>query len=404
VTLGIVAGAENTFPEGVMGLLRTVGKAIFDNSRKIQYTFKPEYVPIEPFTVNSVPRYNIVIDRTSHWREIVLEWLKKVTLDGVYIINDPHNFHAKKKNYGYAAMTKLGFNIPKTYMLPTRENPEIPKEVLAKYNRMFDLAQIGQDVGYPCFMKPYDGGGWKDVTKIHSYAELIRTYNQSGTLLMNLQQGIEYDHFVRCLCIGPKVIPLKYMPENPMHERYVVAHNHLDEWLGHYIVRTAKIINAFHGFELNSAEFVIKDGIPYLIDFNNPVPDMGIFSLHHYYPMIMKEVVRYIILVALAQKRMHFDLQTWEYLAIADSEDTTEVKMQKYGFLADQYFETARLEAIATEIFDAEYENLERSFFYSDEFAGILEREIRAKFWDNQDKGKFHHFLDRYKRLVYSGI
>ena len=170
------------------------------------------------------PRYTLVIDRLSWWYDLPREWLKKIALmDDVYLLNNPFTFQAMEKHAAYCAMMRLGLHVPETWLLPHRLPPDNPRYVpmAERYNPEFDLEAIGERVGYPLYMKPFDGGMWVGVTRIAGPEELHAAYDASGERLMHLQASVEdYDVFTRSLSIGPQTRVMRYDPGAHGHYRY----------------------------------------------------------------------------------------------------------------------------------------------------------------------------------------
>ena len=174
---------------------------------------------------------------------------------------------------------KLGVAHPKTVVLPNKDYVPgiVPTESLRNLIYPLDWKGIIEYTGLPCVLKDAHGGGWKNVSICYSIDELIYHYNQSGLLTMVVQEFIKWEQYVRCLCIGQEdVLPMKY---DPGQRRYLVEHDHLDAALGKRIVDDSlKLVRAL-GYDMNSVEWAVRDGVPYAIDFMNPAPDMDIGSL-----------------------------------------------------------------------------------------------------------------------------
>ena len=172
-----------------------------------------------------------MIDRLAYWYYHPREWLKKAALmDDVYLLNWPFTFQSMEKHAAYCALMRLGLKVPHTVLVPFKNPPDNARYAYtaARYNRPFDLEAIAEEIGYPLFMKPYDGGQWIGVSRIENAAELHRAYDESGQRLMHLQESIEgYDAFARSLSIGPETMVMRFRPELPMHDRYAVQHNFL---------------------------------------------------------------------------------------------------------------------------------------------------------------------------------
>ncbi|MDQ3811299.1 MAG: hypothetical protein M3336_13510, partial [Chloroflexota bacterium] len=197
--------------------------------------------------------------------------------------NNPFMWTADDKFFDASLATKLGVASPKTVALPNKDYIPgiVHNESLRNLIYPLDWQGIVDYVGMPCVLKNAHGGGWKDVYICRSIDELIQHYNSSGLLTMVVQEFIEWEHFVRCIALGQEdVLPIKY---DPRHRKYHVEHEHLSPELGRRVVEdTLKLVRAL-GYDMNSLEWAIRDGIPYAIDFMNPAPDMDIYSLTPFY-------------------------------------------------------------------------------------------------------------------------
>jgi hypothetical protein len=228
-------------------------------------------------------KYDVIIDRISHEVPYYRAMLKRMALEGTYIINNPFWWSADDKFFNYSLAAKLGVAIPKTVLLPQHSYiQDISSESLRNLEFPIDWQGVVDYVGFPAFLKPHDGGGWKNVSKINSLEELWYEYNQTGTLCMTLQEGIEYDQFVRCYCVGKeKVLIMPYDPSKPYlsGQQYVNIDDYLSPELHARVERDVVTICNALGYDLNTVEFAIKDGIPYAIDFMNPAPDAELASV-----------------------------------------------------------------------------------------------------------------------------
>ena len=172
---------------------------------------------MEPFDLRDRPRYELVIDRLAYWYYLPREWLKKVALmNDVYLLNSPFTFQSMEKHAAYCAMIRLGLKVPPTVLVPHKDPPDNARfqYTAARYNLPFDLPAIAEKIGYPLFMKPYDGGQWIGVSRVRDRDELERTYDASGRRLMHLQASIEgFDVFARSLSIGPETMVMKFRPD-----------------------------------------------------------------------------------------------------------------------------------------------------------------------------------------------
>jgi hypothetical protein len=220
----------------------------------------------------------------------------------------------------------------------------------AKYNQPFDLGQIAGAIGYPLFMKPFDGGQWVGVSRIRDEGELHHAYDESGERLMHLQASIEgFDAFARCLSIGPETMVMKFRPELPMHDRYEVVHGFLTPETGWEVETIARLVNAFFHWEFNSAEMLVAGDEVYPIDYANACPDVAVTSLHYYFPWAISALVRWSAYCLVTGRPANVDLETNRYFEIADSERTYDEKLDAYLALADEHFETERYHAWCAE-------------------------------------------------------
>lgn len=274
--VGILAGREITFPESIINSINEKGKG----------KVIAEMVTFGGIRLDEPKRYDVIIDRISHEVPYYRATLKRMALEGTYIINNPFWWSADDKFFNFALAAKLGVAIPKTVLLPQEKYMEgISNESLRNLEFPLDWQGIIDHVGFPAFLKPFDGGGWKNVSKIWSLEELWSVYNQTGTLCMTLQEGIEYDQFVRCYCVGKeKVLIMPYDPSQPYlsGSQYVNVEGYLSPELHARVEKDVKTICHALGYDLNTVEFAIKDGIPYAIDFMNPAPDAEIASVGEY--------------------------------------------------------------------------------------------------------------------------
>ncbi len=343
--VGLLLGTEEDWPTAFAEILRRLGPvAGADGTR---HAFDCERITIEPFWLRDRPRYDLVIDRLAYWYYVPREWLKKVALmDSVYLMNSPFTFQSMEKHAAYCAMMRLGLKVPETVLVPYKNPVDNDRYAYtaAKYNQPFDLDAIAAQIGYPLFMKPYDGGAWRGVSRIASPEQLHAAYDQSGEMLMHLQKAVDdYDVFARSLSIGAETMVMRFQPDQPMHQRYAVDHSFLPEQAGAEVVTIGKLVNAFFRWEFNSCETLVKDGEVYPIDYANACPDVALTSLHYYFPWAMKALVKWTVFALVTGRRPRLDLDTRQYFEIADDQSATyRQKLAAYRELADHYFETER--------------------------------------------------------------
>ncbi len=311
-------------------------------------TVEVERLSIEPFDLRQPCRYDVVLDRVTHWYSTSREWIKKaILMDGLYVLNNPWSIQSMEKQTSYCAMMHLGIQVPDTWVVPPREydfHPDL-QATLERYARPFDLGEVGEQIGYPFFMKPYDGGAWVGVNRIDNQGELESAYAQSGNRLMHLQKAVApYDLFVRCLGVGPQVRPIRYNPEAPLHERYEVAFEFLEGKEATSLRDLTLTINSFFGWDFNSCEALRQDGAFYPIDFANACPDSQVTSLHYHFPWLVSAVARWSIFCAVTKRPMHMNVDWAPYYEIAALDLPAEEKLQRYGAIARERLDAERFE------------------------------------------------------------
>ena len=200
--------------------------------------------------------------------------MKHAVLQGTYVINNPFWWTADDKYFNYSVMAKLGLRhsedgAPSAERLSAGRRPE--RRVAPQPPYPIDWDALLDYVGRPAILKPYSGGGWKHVYKVNDRRELLEAYDRTSPYCMTLQEFIDFDLYVRCFTFGKTdITPVAY---DPRERRYLVDHNYLSAAVGERVVRDAQTINLALGYEMNTIEFAIMDGIPYAIDYLNPAPD-----------------------------------------------------------------------------------------------------------------------------------
>ena len=343
--IGLLLGTEEDWPRAFDELLRRLGPV--KGAGGTRHSFECERITIEPFRLRDRPRYHLAVDRLAYWYYHPREWLKKVALmDNVYLLNSPFTFQSMEKHAAYCAMMRLGLKVPDTVLVPFKNPLDNARYAYtaARYNRPFDLDAIAERIGYPLFMKPYDGGAWRGVSRISNPGELHAAYNASGEMLMHLQKAVDgYDVFARSLSIGAETMVMRFQPDQPMHARYAVDHSFLAPDTGTEVVTIGRLVNAFFRWEFNSCETLVKGAEVYPIDYANACPDVALTSLHYYFPWAMKGLVKWAVFVLATGRRGRIDLETDRYFEIADSPGTSYGdKLAAYRELADAYFESER--------------------------------------------------------------
>jgi D-alanine-D-alanine ligase-like ATP-grasp enzyme len=232
--------------------------------------------------------YAVIIDRISHEVPYYRSYLKNAVLQGVKVINNPFMWTADDKYFEASLATKLGIASPKTVVLPNKEY--VPGIIHPDSLRNLDFVNwdaLLDYVGLPCVLKDAHGGGWRDVYICHSKGELIHNFDQSGLLTMIVQEFIEWDQYIRCMCLGQQeVLPIRY---DPKERKYHVEDDYLSPQLRQQIITESLALVRALGYDMNTVEWAVRGGVPYAIDFMNPAPDMDIYSLTpHYFEWAVK--------------------------------------------------------------------------------------------------------------------
>ncbi len=380
--IGLLIGDEEDWPTAFEALTRRFN-SIFKYRSKT-YQLDVERIRIHPFQLKAASNYNLVIDRLAYWHYNPREWLKKAALlNNVYLLNNPFTFQSMEKHSAYCAMIRMGLNIPDTWLIPPKSGPDTEKYrvTAAKYHDMFNLPDVANQIGYPMYMKPFDGGGWRGVSQIKDENDLMAAYDSSGDMVMHLQAGLDdYEVFVRSLAIGPQFMSLRYDPAQPMHGRYTVDHEFLDAEQGREARIIVKLINAFFRWDFNSCEVIIKDGVLWPIDFANACPDIAITSLHYYFPWAIKSLLAWTIFCVVTERPMSLTMNDInKYFKIADSERSYDEKLLAYETLADKHFNTEKFETFCTTQLK-DLDEIMWDLVQSAEFDDILTKTVQTTF------------------------
>ena len=383
--IGLSLGADLCWPKCFEDILARWNPELKVGGELIR--FEIDRVTIEPYDLRKPTSYDLVIDRLTHWYANTREWIKKgILMDGLYVFNNPWSVQSMEKQTTYCAMMRLGLPVPDTWMVPPKEYDETPdlRPTLDRYARFFDLKQIGAQIGYPLFMKPYDGGGWVGVTKIDDGEGIEKAYEESGKMLMHLQKGVQpYEHFVRCVGVGPQVRVINYDPSAPLHARYTERHDHLPQSDLDQLRATTLTINSFFGWDFNSCECLGQDGLWSPIDFANPCPDSQVTSLNRHFPWLVLAKIRWALFCA-ATKRPFRKTLDWEpYYEIADAGGTLEEKLAAYGKLSEERFGAAEFEAFREEHF-APLEEVAWEYFATDEARSAVHEKVTALYPEHE--------------------
>jgi len=306
--IGIIFGMENTFPPALVEKI---------NSMKVPGV-EGEFVKIGGIRMDEPKKYAVIIDRISQDIPFYRAYLKNAMLHGTIVINNPFWWTADDKFFNYSLAHKLGVAIPPTVILPHQKHPPDTTDQSMR-NLIYPLnwEEIFAYVGFPAFLKPYSGGGWKHVYKVHSPDEFFHCYNQTGDLCMTLQHGVEFEEYFRCYAVGQeKVHIMRYDPKVPFHERYVKGNPPPSPELKERIEKDALTLCRALGYDLNTVEFAVEGGVPFAIDFMNPAPDAEITSVgQENFDWIVNAVAELAVKKALSEEKPYEDMRWASFLA-----------------------------------------------------------------------------------------
>ena len=269
--IGVLFGMENTFPGA---LVERINSMNLDG-------ICAEFVQVGGVHLDKPPAYSVIVDRISHDIPFYRAFLKHAVLNGTHVINNPFWWSADDKFFNYSLAAKLGVAVPPTVVLPHKHYPEgTTDRSMRNLEYPLDWDAIFEYVGFPAFLKPVDGGGWRDVHHVHDREDFFRAYDQSRDLCMTLQGAVKFNEYFRCYVVGQeKVRIMPYDPRRPHHERYLLNPPNYDKKLLKRVEKDALILCRALGYDLNTVEFAVEDGVPYAIDFMNPAPDADLHSV-----------------------------------------------------------------------------------------------------------------------------
>lgn len=269
--IGVLFGMENTFPGALVEKI---------NSRNIE-GISAEFVEIGAIRLDKPPAWSVIVDRISHDIPFYRAFLKHAVLNGTTVINNPFWWSADDKFFNYSLAVKLGVSAPPTVILPHKNYPPGTTDKSMR-NLQFPLDWDGvfAYVGFPAFLKPVNGGGWRDVYHVHGKEEFFKAYDQSRDLCMMLQRAVHFTDYFRCYVVGQEKVRIMYYdPRRPHAERYVKDPKPAEKKLLEKVEKDARILCQALGYDLNTVEFAVQDGVPYAIDFMNPAPDADLHSV-----------------------------------------------------------------------------------------------------------------------------
>lgn len=272
--IGILFGQEDTFPQALVE--RINGKRP-DGPREIV----AEPVRIDKLMQGEPSGYAVILDRISQDVPFYRAFLKNAAVSGTAVVNNPFWWSADEKFFNNALATKVGVAVPKTVLLPSKQHP--PDTDAKSFRNLaypLDWQGIFDYVGFPAFFKPFAGGGWKNVYRVADRDEFFQAYSETGQLVMMLQEEIVFSEYFRCYCLDcTDVRIMQYDPKQPHHLRYVKDGPPVSPALLDTLRDAVLTLNRWLGYDFNTVELAVRDGVPYAIDFCNPAPDADLASV-----------------------------------------------------------------------------------------------------------------------------
>jgi hypothetical protein len=269
--IGVLFGMENTFPGALVERI---------NAMDVEGV-QAEFVSLGGVELGKPSGYAVIVDRISHDLPFYRAYLKNAILNGAQVINNPFWWSADDKFFNYALAEKLGVAVPRTVLLPHKFfPPQISAQSLRNLEYPLDWEGIFEYVKFPAFLKPHDGGGWRDVFHVHNPDEFFDAYDQTRDLCMTLQAAVKFTEYFRCYVVGQSEVHIMpYDPRRPHAERYVHDPPKYSPKLLKRVEKDALTLCKALGYDLNTVEFAVEDGVPYAIDFMNPAPDADLHSV-----------------------------------------------------------------------------------------------------------------------------
>jgi glutathione synthase/RimK-type ligase-like ATP-grasp enzyme len=270
-TIGVLYGMEESFPPALVDRI---------NSTAVK-NIRAEHLKVGGVTMAEPSGYDVIIDRISHDVPFYRAYLKNAALTGTKIINDPFWWSADDKFFNYSLAKRLGVAVPKTVLLPHKLHPDGTTErSMRNLHYPVDWDGIFDYIGFPAFLKPHDGGGWKNVYRVDDPGAFFDAYDKSGQLCMTLQSVVRFQEYFRCYVVDQAHVHImRYDPGQPFHLRYVPGNPPPGLGLRERMTHDALLLCKALGYDLNTVEFAVEDGIPYAIDFMNPAPDAALESV-----------------------------------------------------------------------------------------------------------------------------
>lgn len=268
--IGILFGQEDTFPWALINAINARGGEDVEAG----------IVEVSYLKDDGVFPYDLILDRISHEVLFYRTYLKCAAASGVRVVNNPIWWSADDKFFDNLVAKAANVAVPRTVLLPHKEHPPNTDSKTFRNMQMVNWDGVFAFLGWPIFMKPAYGGGWKDVYKCDNPQEFFSSYDQTRDLVMMAQEAIEFELYYRCYVLGrSRVRIMAYDPKLPFHERYVKNPPPMEPAFEARIIRDALALCDGLGYDMNTVEFAVRGGIPYAIDFMNCAPDADVHSV-----------------------------------------------------------------------------------------------------------------------------
>ncbi len=310
-TIGILFGMESTFPPALVERINSMG---IDG-------ISAEFVKVGGVKMADMMKYDVILDRISQDIPFYRAMLKNAALTGTRIVNNPFWWSADDKFFNYALASKIGVPVPNTVLLPSKNHPpETTAESMRNLIYPLNWEEIFEYIGFPAFLKPHAGGGWKHVYKVENPHELFAAYNKTNDLVMTLQSAVDFTEYYRCYVIGKKYIHIMpYEPRNPHHLRYVAGFTLTEARKKQLEEYCLKIVNALD-YEMDTIEFAVENDIPYAIDYLNPAPDAEKSSVQEEnFEWVLHHTAKYLIELAQEGRRIPTEYKWSNFIAPIDA-------------------------------------------------------------------------------------
>jgi glutathione synthase/RimK-type ligase-like ATP-grasp enzyme len=313
--IGLLFGMEQSFPPALVERINSVAPE----------NIRAEFVKIGAIKMADLMKYDVILDRISQDIPFYRSMLKNAALGGTRIVNNPFWWSADDKFFNYALASQIGVPIPRTVLLPSKDHPPTTtSESMRNLTFPLNWEEVFEYIGFPSYLKPHDGGGWKHVYKVHNPQEFFEAYHKTGDICMTLQAGVDFQEYYRCYAIGKKYIHIMpYEPRNPHHLRYVAEFSLTPARKKQIEELCLKIVNAL-GYDFNTIEFAVQDDIPYAIDFLNPAPDAEATSVQpENFEWVLEHAAKYLIELAQEGRKIPTEYTWSEFLAGGGSTKTS---------------------------------------------------------------------------------